>query len=338
MPPNSKIKVLVIRFSSIGDIVLCTPVLRCLKKVRDKKIEIHFLTKKSFAGMMANNPHVDRVISLEKDLGAVIAALKAEKYDFIVDLHNNLRSWRVKRALGIPSSAFNKLNVEKWLLTNFKIDRMPDVHIVDRYMDAAGPLGVENDGLGLEFYIPDSDRVDISELPDGFQKGYIGFVIGGTYVTKRLPAEMIADICSKLDLPVILLGGPEDKDTGEFITGQTGRKVFNACGKFSLNASASLVEQSKAIISHDTGLMHIAAAFNKPVASIWGNTVPELGMYPYLPMQPDKDTSVIFEVRELGCRPCSKIGYDTCPKKHFRCMLDMDVEGIVNWAKNQFGK
>lgn len=326
-------KVLVIRFSSIGDIVLCSPVLRCLKKIPGQNIQTHLLTKKSFAAFAGNYPYVDKVFALEKSLSDVIALLKKENYDFIIDLHNNLRSLRVKLALRAPSRSFNKLNIEKWLLTNLGIDRMPDLHIVDRYLDAAKPLGVTNDHAGLDFFIPDRDQVAPKELPPDFQQGYIGFVIGGTYATKRLPLEKITEICRQLEEPVVLLGGPEDRETGDRIAENAGTMTFNACGKFSLNASASLVQQADAIISHDTGLMHIAAAFHKPIASIWGNTVPQLGMYPYMPAKDASVDHTMFEVKNLKCRPCSKIGYNKCPKKHFKCMQDIPVESIVSWVK-----
>jgi ADP-heptose:LPS heptosyltransferase len=335
MLEKRKIKVLVIRLSSIGDIILCSPVLRCLKKIQGTEIETHLLTKKSYLSFTSNYLYVDKIYAVEKGLRQVIKELKKNEYDFVLDLHNNLRTLRVRRALGKPSGAFHKLNIEKWLLTNFKIDRLPRIHIVDRLMDAAKPLGIENDGFGLDFFIPKRDRVDLKSLPTKFQKGYTGFVIGGTYATKRLPADKIIDICRKLDKPVILLGGPEDKDTGDFIAYQSGDKVLNSCGSYSLNQSASLVEQAQTIISHDTGLMHIAAAFSKPIASVWGNTVPELGMYPYFPKEYPAENSRIFEIKPLYCRPCSKIGYNKCPQKHFRCMNEIPTQEIADWVNSR---
>ncbi len=326
-------KVLVIRFSSIGDIVLCSPVLRCLKKITHTSVETHLLTRKSFVSFTSNYPYIDKVIAFDNNMGNILKVLKQENYDFVLDLHNNLRSLRIKRALGRPSRSFNKLNIEKWLLTNFKIDRMPRIHIVDRLMEAARPLGIKNDEKGLDFFIPEKDKVWTESLPVNFRNGYIGFVIGGTYATKRLPAEKIIEICKKTHKPVVLLGGPEDKETGDFIASEAGEKVFNACGKYALNQSASLVEQAHAIISHDTGLMHIAAAFGLPVASVWGNTVPELGMYPYFASNHNAATqSQIFEIKNLSCRPCSKIGYNKCPKKHFRCMKEISAGEVADWA------
>jgi len=332
MTSKKKLKVLVIRFSSIGDIVLCSPVFRCLKKIPDKEIEVHLITKKAFVSFTQNYPGLDEVIPLEKDFKNLIKRLKTENYDFILDLHNNLRSLRVKTALGKPSRAFKKLNIQKWLLTNLKINKMPDVHIVDRLMEAARPLGIVNDGKGLDYYIPDNEKVNIEDIGEAFLDGYVGFVIGGTYATKRLPTEKIIDICIKLKKPVVLLGGPEDQKTGDDIVNAVGEKVKNACGKYSLNQSASLVEQADAIISHDTGLMHIAAAFQKPIASVWGNTAPELGMYPYFPDDFPSSGHRIFEIKDLYCRPCSKIGYDKCPKKHFRCMNEISTDSVAGWV------
>jgi ADP-heptose:LPS heptosyltransferase len=330
---NENLKVLVIRFSSIGDIVLCTPVLRCLKQIPGKEIETHFLTKKIFSSVINSNPHVDKVITLDKKLNEIISLLKKEKYDFVIDLHNNLRSHLVKFQLLRPSASFNKLNFRKWLLTKFKVDIMPDLHIVDRYIATANKLGILNDRKGLDYFIPKQEEITPAMLPEGFRNGFVGFVIGGTYFTKRLPVEKIIDICRKITIPVILLGGPEDRETGRIISETPGVKALNGCGKFSLNGSASLVKQAKAIISHDTGLMHIAAAFNRPIASVWGNTVPELGMFPYLPKGNGGNPSRIFEIKGLSCRPCSKIGYNQCPKKHFRCMNDISTDEIVEWVE-----
>lgn len=334
MSSKSHIKVLVIRFSSIGDIVLCSPVLRCLKKISGKSVEVHFLTKIQFASFAGNYPYIDKIHTLENDLNKTIAELKPENFDFVLDLHNNLRSFRVKHALGKPSAAFRKLNTKKWLLTNFKIDRLPRIHIVDRLMEAASPLGVTNDGQGLDFFIPDFQQVAVSKFPEAYREGYVAFVIGGTYSTKRLPNDQIVAIIKMLNYPVILLGGPEDKQTGEEIEKLLPGKAYNGCGAFSLNGSASLVEQSAAVISHDTGLMHIAAALHKPVASVWGNTVPELGMYPYYPSYREDIPHKIFEIKNLSCRPCSKIGYKKCPKGHFKCMNEINPKEVAGWINH----
>jgi ADP-heptose:LPS heptosyltransferase len=322
-------KILIIRFSSIGDIVLTSPVIRCLQE-QIKDVEIHFLTKRKFASIVENSPYITKVYTIEKDVSEVIPQLKAESYDCIVDLHKNFRSFHVILKLMKPYSSFNKLNFKKWLLVRFKARVMPSVHIVDRYLDAVKHLGVNNDGKGLDFFIPPADEVDTALLPAPFNAGYIGFVIGGRHNTKILPVDKMVEICVGLSKPVILLGGPEDAGRAEIIASISGLNVMNACGKFSLMQSASLVRQADFIITNDTGLMHIAAALRKPIVSVWGNTVPELGMYPYLP---DGVPQLISEVLGLKCRPCSKIGFDKCPKDHFNCMREQDTDAIVSFVK-----
>ena len=318
-------KVLVIRFSSIGDIVLTSPVVRCVKD--QMNCEVHFLTKKQFAEIAESNPNIKKVYSIEKRVLEVSKQLKKENYDFVIDLHHNLRSAQVKTVLKKSSSSFSKLNIKKWLIVNFKLNNLPDVHIVDRYFETVKSLGVRNDLKGLDYFIPKKDEVDLKTLPVVFQSGYIGFVIGAKFATKQMPAEKIISIISKINQPFILLGGEDDFEKGEKIRSQAAsHKVFNACGKYRLSQSASLVKQAKKIITHDTGLMHIASAFKKEIISVWGNTIPEFGMIPYLP---DKNSKMI-QVKNLSCRPCSKLGYDTCPKGHFKCMNDISEEEIVS--------
>ena len=332
MVEKKHIKVLVIRFSSIGDIVLCSPVLRCLKQIPGVDCEVHVVTKSQNREVLAHNPHVHKLHLLEGSLRSLLGKLRAEGFHYIIDLHHNLRSAMVKACLRKPSGSFMKLNLEKWLLTRFKIDRLPATHIVERYFDAAAFLGVENDGGGLDFFLSgDADKVP-ALIPEHFTASYTAFAIGGRHATKRLPNEKIISLCQALPGQVILLGGREDKPNGDVIAQACGHKVFNACGLLSLQQSARLVKDARLVISHDTGLMHIAAAFNKHIISIWGNTVPAFGMEPYMPAFPER--SVKIEVEGLPCRPCSKIGFSKCPKKHFDCMKKIDEEKIIRAAKD----
>ena len=307
------LKILVVRFSSIGDIVLTTPVVRMLKK--QLNAQVHFLTKSAYVSLLKNNPYIDSVYQIQNSITEVIADLKKEKYDYVIDLHSNLRTQILKFRLGMPTKSFNKLNMEKFMLTNFKLDNMPKIHIVDRYLETVKHLGVKNDNQGLDFFLSANDKLDISIFP----KNYIVFVIGGQHATKILPNEKIISIIKKVNKPVLLIGGPEDAYRGEEIA-KACDKVVNTCGKYSILQSASLVQQATMVITHDTGMMHIAAAFNKKIYSVWGNTVPEFGMYPYL----ESEQSKRIEVKGLNCRPCSKIGYDKCPKGHFKCMQEID--------------
>ena len=319
-------KILIIRFSSIGDIVLTTPVIRCIKQ-QQPDTEIHYLTKKSFKGILEHNPYLTKVHTIEKDVKEIIKELKNENFDFVIDLHHNIRSMQTKTSLGKPSSSFKKLNFKKWMLVNFKINKMPEMHIVDRYMQTVKKLGIVNDNKGLDYFIPETDEVNMASLPLFHQKGYIGFVIGAKHNTKKLPMEKIISICKKLNQPIILLGGKDDLGKANQIEKSVGAMIYIACGKYTLNQSASLIKQSTKIITHDTGLMHIAAAFHKDIISIWGNTVPAFGFTPYLPSANSK----IVEVKNLSCRPCSKIGYKRCPKGHFKCMREIDENEITNY-------
>lgn len=326
-------KILLLRFSSIGDIVLTTPVIRCLKE-QVPGCEIHFVTKESFRPVLANNPYIDRIHSFADDISTLYATLREERYDRVIDLHNNSRSFLLKRALKIPAVSFRKLNIEKWLLVNLKIDRLPHMHIVDRYMETVAGLGVTNDGKGLDYFIRPEDESILDRIPPTHRSGYTVVVIGAKHPTKKLPAEKLAELCKGLAGPVVLLGGPEDKADGDLLAASSGGHVFNACGMGNINESAAIVKHARLVITHDTGLMHIAAAMKRPVISIWGNTVPAFGMTPYY--GDSNIHSVIAQVDGLSCRPCSKIGFTKCPKGHFSCMMNQDLPGIIAKA-NAFG-
>ena len=337
-------KFLIIRFSSIGDIVLTTPVIRCLKK-QVVTAEVHYLTKSSFRPILEANPYIDKIHCLGgaggsgDDLTAVIDALRMEDFDYVIDLHHNLRTWKVKKRLGKKAFSFSKLNIEKWWYTNFKWNRMPDRHIVDRYLDTLASFGIKNDGAGLDYFIPAGDELQPQDIPTSHQAGYVGLVIGAALATKKLPFHKLKEICEQARHPIILLGGPEDAETAEQLAAIDPIKIYNACGKFNLNESAALVRQARLIVTHDTGLMHIAAAFKRPILSVWGNTVPEFGMYPYYGEnymhnygQGRKEGVLPYEemeVKGLSCRPCSKIGYKKCPKGHFKCMELQPVDRIL---------
>lgn len=326
-----KTKFLIIRLSSIGDIVLTTPVVRCLK-TQFRDAEIHFLTRKRNADLLQANPYIDKIHLYDESLAAVIRDLKPEKFDYVIDLHNNLRSIRVRLGIGVKSYAFNKLNIRKLVLTKLKINILPEGHIVERNLATVKAFGVVNDGKGLDYFIPEEDEFPLSELPESFRNGYVALVLAGTYFTKRLPAEKYRKLITETQLSFVLLGGKSERPAGETIRSWNTGNVVDFTGKLRLNQSASLIKNAQLIVANDTGLMHIAAAFHKKILSIWGNTVPEFGMYPYLP----GDGSEILEVDGLKCRPCSKLGYRQCPKKHFRCMYEIPEQRMVDWVKREF--
>lgn len=310
-------KFLILRFSSIGDIVLTTPVIRCLKQ-QYPDAEVHYVTKKSYETLLENNPYIDKIFVLENGLNKMIKDLQSEHYDYVIDLHNNLRTTIIKLRLGVKSFSFDKLNLQKWILVKFKKNLMPNVHIVDRYMKTVEFLGVKNDNKGVDYFIPEKDKMPLDWLPENFRNGYAIYAIGGQHETKKLPLHKMIELCQTIKLPLVLIGGKVDIIISEQLTINIKNiPIFDACGKCNLNQSASIIKNAKLVYTHDTGMMHVAAALKKKVISIWGNTVPEFGMYPY---QTDFE---VFENKDLNCRPCSKIGYDKCPLGHFKCMNDL---------------
>ncbi len=325
-------KVLIIRFSSIGDIVLTTPIIRCLK-IQLPETEIHYVTKSQYRTILEDNPYIEKIHSFEKNVIDCLEELKAEKFDLIIDLHKNLRSKKLLSALKVKSVSFPKKNVEKWLLTQFKINRLPEIHIVDRYFESVKSLGVIKDELPCDYFIREKDEVPLKDFSLEKQN-YIAFAIGAQFATKRLPVNKIIEIVNQLKAKVVLLGGKEDIAVAqEIVASSSNTLIVNCCGTLNLNQSAWLLKNAKVLITHDTGLMHIASCFEIPIISVWGNTVTDFGMYPYAPLNKNY---TVHEVGGLPCRPCSKIGYDKCPKKHFNCMELQNVIEIAEDANSVF--
>ncbi len=317
-------KILVLRFSSIGDIILTTPVLRCIKK-QLPHVELHYCTKKAYSNCIEHNPYLDKIHVLENDLDALVKTLKEEKYDAVIDLHRNLRTTIIKWKLGVKHYSFDKLNFKKWLFVNLKINLLPQIHIVDRYLKTAAALGVKDDGQGLDFPIPKAEIVAIDNFPLAFHLGYIVFAIGAQHYTKRMTKEKIIEFAKQINQPVILVGGKEDYAIGQNIRDvlyNLDVPVINACGQYNLLQSASLLIRARFVVTNDTGMMHIASALKKKIYIAWGSTVPEFGMYPY------RTDFVNIENKNLPCRPCSKIGFSQCPKGHFKCIQELKFPAL----------
>ncbi len=322
-------RLLFIRFSAIGDIVLASPALRCAKQ-QIPGVEIHFLTKKSMKAVSEANPYVDRFHYFDKDLSATIQELKACKFDYIIDLHKNLRTLRIRLALGVPCLSYNKLSVEKFLLTKFQVNRMADRHISLRSVDALAPLGVVYDGKGLDYFVP-SEVIQ----PVFFPEGYVALVIGASYATKKLPLESLKVLCSQIPHPIVLVGGKEEVADGESLALLDPTRILNTCGTYSLHESALIVQKSKVVISHDTGMLYIACAFEKNVIAIWGATSPALQVEPFMPVD---SKAQVFQsiVTDLTCQPCSNFGTKTCPKGHFACMKQQDLPEITRQVEQMW--
>jgi ADP-heptose:LPS heptosyltransferase len=323
---NPKKKVLFIRFSSIGDIVLTTPLLRSLKE-QQPETEVHFLVKKQFRGVVENNPNIDKIHEYHGNFREMLKQLRTENFTFVADLQNNIRSNRIRRRLGVTYAKVNKINVRKWIYVAFKIDKLPRKHIVEQYFDTLRAFNIKNDNKGLDFYSePDANDI-CKQIPEFAKNGYLVAVTGAAHFTKQIPPDLFVEILNKANKPVIFTGGTSDAPKANEIIKKLNVPAFNACGICSIGQSAEIIKMAKVVITPDTGAMHIASAFYRPTVSLWGNTVPEFGMYSYMPQ--NQSLYHIAEVKGLKCRPCTKIGYKHCPKKHFKCMNNQNVSEIV---------
>lgn len=309
----------------MGDIIYTTPVVRCLKQ-QIPNAEIHFLTKTQFKYIYNNNPYLDKLHILKPKLKDTIRDIKAENFDCIVDLHTNLRTTIIKLATGIKAYTYKKERIKKWLALKFKSAKFIDPrHLVDRYLAAVKPLGVINDNKPIDYYINGNYKIE-DLVPGSHAASYTAFIIGATHFTKRLPVEKIIKICNNIQNPIVLLGGNDVQENALKIEKAIGQKIYNTCGKINLDQSVYVVSKASNVIGFDTGLTHISEAFDKPLASIWGGTTPELlGVHPY-----KIKNSFIVDV-DLPCRPCSKFGLEKCPLEHFNCMNKIDEAKVSDY-------
>ena len=306
------VRFLVIRFSSIGDIVLTTPVLRHIQEQVEGDVEIHFLTKAVMKPILEHNPRIHQVHTIETSTAEVMDELKNLQIDYVIDLHNNIRSRMVKRGLKILDFTFRKRNWEKWLLVRFGKNKLQDgEHIVDRYLDTLNAFGVDTDQQGLEFFLPPDLQNEFPTLSK-----YIVFVLGANHEGKQIHVNQWLTLISHSLYEVVLIGGDKEKSIAEVIKTKH-PSVHNFVGKNDLHTSAWYVKHSALVVTGDTGFMHVSAAFDRPTLSIWGCTSPALQMSPYMP----NESNVILEPSGLDKRPCSKLG-DRCKygKGDTRCI------------------
>lgn len=297
-------RILVLRFSSIGDVVLTSPVFRQLHAQLDGETEIHFLTKQAFVPLVEYHPAIHQAHGFTTDLTEVFDALMDLEFDYVIDLHRNVRSSIAKRKLQRLNFTVKKRNWDKWLLVRTGIDRLKGEHIVERYLDTARGFGLKDDGRGLDLVIPADAEVSADTLPAGLRKGFVALALGAAHEGKRMTEGQLRAICQNSEWPVVLLGGEGDVEMALRLAEEFGEHVWNAAGKFSILQSSSLVRQAKAVVAGDTGLMHIAAALRIPLVSVWGCTSPALGMSPWRP----HPSSVSIEPEGRKRRPCSKLG------------------------------
>lgn len=340
-------KTLVIRFSSIGDIVLSTPLLRVLR-ARFPKTQIDYVTKKEYAELIHSNHNINFTYQYDPGTGfqglrELKRRLKAGAYDLVVDIHNSLRSRYVRSMLGVEKIAvIDKRIKERTMLVKFKKNIYGEtVPVSDRYVEALKEFDVRSDGKGPELHIPDevlfgvSGRVARLRL-NRFEK-VLGICPFARHATKEWPLDRYAGLAVGFvrgsDGAVMIFGGKEDRKRSEALTekiaSETGReRIIDWTGECSLLETAAAMQYCDVIATNDTGLMHLANAMNKKVVAVFGSTVREFGFFPH------GKESVVLERRDLYCRPCSHVGLPECPESHFRCMREIEVEEVAAAVKS----
>jgi len=318
IPDFSGKKILMIRLSSLGDILLATPLIRTLEE-KFENVMIDFMVKRQYQSALMHNPHISNLVLYDREKDKVrklLADLQETGYDAVIDLQNNFRSAEIRKALSSKEYIFNKRTLDKFLLVNFKINRLQDAPgIPERY--AMAVPGLRLDEKGLELYTRKAASPAISGI-----KNLIGVAPGSRHFTKMWPVEYYQKLgiqFSKKGYRLALLGGKGDltvcTEISEKIPGS-----INLCNEDDLLQTAADMKNCIAVVCNDSGMMHTACAVGIPVLTFFGSTVREFGFIPY------KNRNLILENKSLTCRPCSHIGRERCPKGHFKCMLEITPE------------
>jgi lipopolysaccharide heptosyltransferase II len=310
-------KILIIRLSSLGDVLLTTPLIRNIKK-KNPAIHIDFVVRDKFFEAVQNNPNLNEIykyVNSKSEKEGLFTSLSSKKYDLVIDLQNNLRSKEILRQVHSKVLHFNKSNFKKFLLVHFKINLLKDApQIPARYAEAAGIDNLDNEGL--DFYT--------ENLPNTFLKKdikYVGLCPGAKHFTKRWPKEYFIDLGKILEAAgykIVLFGGAEEIQICNEIESALSSAIN--LSNTSLLQVGTDMKMCKAIYTNDSGLMHLASAVGVPVIAFFGSTVKEFGFFPY------KTNSIVLENSNLSCRPCTHIGRKSCPKTHFKCMLEIKPE------------
>lgn len=328
--------ILIIRLSSIGDILLTTPFVR---NVKNKYPEAHltYVTKKQFTPLLKNNPHIDEILSYDsatklKGLFRLRDKLAEKQYAYIFDLHNNFRSNRLTKTLAGKVSRIRKNKLKRAVLVYFKWNLYNKIKPATiKYMDVGSGAGITDDGEGLELFLG-GEKEGILKHNNLQMNQYICIAPAAAHYTKIWPMEYVKELLIKITevskFKLAILGSASE--TEMFKALPKNESIIHLAGKLSLLESAEVIKHSKGIISNDSGLMHMAAALKKPVIAIFGSTVKELGFFPY------RADSIVIENEKLWCRPCSHIGRKKCPLGHFKCMREITVETVFNTVKGKY--
>lgn len=330
MDKNRIRSILVIRLSSIGDIILTTPLLREVAAAFPGA-RIDYCTKASFIALLAANPYLHALFTPENP--------PAGRYDLVIDLQNNIRSRKLVRQLDAGRTVrYRKGNWKKWLLVKTGIDLSGEYcSVVERYREPLVGLGVGADNGHCELYPSEEDRAFATALPE-CDAPRLALCFGAMHASKRFPpvkfARLISVLSETMPLQILLLGGPDDAryaaEILQNLPSHLHERVVDLSGKCTLMQTAAVLERCDGVLCNDTGLMHMASAFGKQLFVLFGSSVPAFGFLPYhMPFE-------LFEVSGLRCRPCSHIGRNSCPEGHFRCMNDISEDAVAKKILSYF--
>lgn len=315
-------RILVVRFSAIGDIVLTTPLLRALR-TRHPEAHITFVTRQVYQPLLADNPRINEVIGWEPNtpFGELAAALRARRFTHQLDLHGSLRSGRLRRALGGRWGKYPKHRLARMVLIRAKRNYYRDTrHVAERYFDAARHLDVRPDGAPAELYLRREAVVRADAFLEahrlGRERTLLAVAPGAAHATKRWPARHWAALIGRLTTraDVVILGGPAEAELGARLAEAGGGRAASAAGCFDLQGTAALLKRARSLAAGDTGVMHMASAVGTPVVALYGPTVEPFGFFPY------RARATVLQRNDLSCRPCSAMGGPRCPLGHHRCL------------------
>jgi len=343
--PQKVKKILVIRFSSLGDIILLNPIFKTIKALWPDR-EMIFVTKYTYRKIAINNPYVDKCVFLNEE-GKTLSKMIYElanmgRFEYIFDMHNNIRSFLIKLFIrGNYRHTINKFTVKRYLTIWTKRDyKIPDA--VERYKNvilSAARTSHISAQLNYEFFIPNINyykNLSYSILPQEYDNRYICISPGAKWLTKRWPVEKYAELLKFLindaEESIVLTGDKDEIAIGERLLSLVNNKdknvrVINLIGRTALDELVGIVSRAKLYIGNDSGTSHIAAMANVPSVIILGPTDKKLGFFPY------KNNNVYIIEKSLNCRPCTLHGRNRCPKKHFKCMYDITAEEVYMAAR-----
>jgi len=310
---------------------MTSPIIRCVKQ--QLEMDLHYLVANKYKSLLEHSPYVDKIHGFDKEWQELKEELKQENFNLVIDLHKTARTIRLGSFLKKPVIHFHKGTLEKWLMLKFRINKLPKGHLINRFFEGVGRIKVYDDGKGMELFIDSKSEKRTMAILNRLEinGAYTSIVVGGAKWTKQIPIELCVEYINQSTEPIVLIGGTDDIEKSKKIVEYSTRHINNFTGQYSLLESAVIMRQSKLVISGDTGMMHIAAIYNKPSIVVYGSTSPIFGMYPYSLL--DEPPVKIMEPDHLPCWPCSKSGRSKCPKEHARCLYDwnaFDIQTRIN--------